>query len=89
MPSKTAIGAMVASALDRIRNATDNQLLLPTHSRYGAAMLHVKQLEAIADYVETAQSGTSEIPENYTEAVGLARNGATKQAIVDALLGNR
>jgi len=87
MPTDVAIGNRRKDALQRIVSAlgSDVPLELPRNEQRGLKMLHLKQLEVLADYVE-ANVSTSGIPEKYIKAEQLARENATKADIVAALL---
>lgn len=91
MPTDVAIGERTKVALRQIQDAigkSDNPIVLPTHSRYGARMLQLLQLEALADYVVKNIPNQLSIPQRYLDAEQLAQSGATKAEIVAALLGD-
>lgn len=96
MATDVAIGIRRKEAIKRIEMAvagdSDYRLEVPKKAQYGHAMMLLQQLEAIALYIENAPKPAPEIlekeiiPAKYLLAEELARKGATKAEIVDALL---
>jgi hypothetical protein len=97
MATDYALGERRKAAMRRIQAAiagdSDYTLELPKRSQYGQAVLLVQQLELLADYIEKAPvpetptvTISAPIPEKYLRAEQLAREGATKAAIVEALV---
>lgn len=96
MATDAAIGQRRKEAIKRIEAAiagdTDYRLEVPKKAQYGQAMMVLQTIECIADYIENAPKQAPDtieitvIPAKYLLAEELARSGATKAEIIEALL---